>query len=305
MLLFESMSKVFDDCRHYHYNNEMRTIIISVLCVLFSFFLPPSVSAVSSPAAHGKLVIHFIDVGQGDASFVQLPDGTNVLIDAGSPAAGPNLVEYLRNLNIGTINGLIFTHPHDDHIGGIFSLLSAFEIERFYDNGFSNFESDLYFDYVTAVRKNLSKYRILQEGESMISHSVKIKVLNPLLPPTGNLNNDSIVLQLVYDGIRILFAGDASRPAEARLLKAATDLRSQVLKAAHHGAEDTLTEEFLDAVSPETAILSAALINRYARPHESVLDRLSERNIKVYRTDLNGHIILESDGQSITIAVQN
>lgn len=283
----------------------MRKIIPAVLFVLFSFFLPSSASADSSSDTDGTLAVHFIDVGQGDASLILLPGGKTVLIDTGSPAAGPKLVEYLRALKIKTIDSLILTHPHDDHTGGIFSLLPAFEIKRFYDNGFSNFKSNVYFDYVAAVRRDLSQYSILQAGESLIFDSVRMDALNPLLPPTGKINNDSIVLKLIYKNFKILFAGDVGTRGELRLLKAAPDLNSQVLKAAHHGADDTLSEAFLDVVSPEAAIISAALINRYARPHQRVLDRLSQRNIKTFRTDLQGHIILRTDGKTYSIVTED
>ena len=276
----------------------------AVLLTLISLILSPSVFAGSSRNADGNLIIHFIDVGQGDASFIELPDGNNILIDAGSPAAGPKVAEYLRSLHITKINALILTHPHDDHIGGIFSLLSEFEIDKLYDNGFSNFNSSIYFDYVTAVRRNLSKYTILQAGESLNFHDTRIDVLNPMLPPTGNLNNDSIVLRLIYKDIGVLFAGDVSTPGESRLLKVHSDLKSQVLKAAHHGDNDALTEEFLEAVGPEAAILSAALINRYARPHQSVIDRLSQRNIKTFRTDFHGHIVLKTNGRTFSVATE-
>jgi competence protein ComEC len=282
----------------------MNKIVAAVLFVLFSFLLPYPVSADSSSNADGDLVIHFIDVGEGDASFIQLPDGDNVLIDTGSPAAGPELVDYLRSLKIRKINCLILTHPHDDHIGGTFSLLPAFEIEKFYDNGFSNFDSTMYFDYVTAIRGTLSKYGVLQAGESLVFHDTKINILNPLLPPAGDPNDDSIVLRLTYRDISILFAGDMSTRGESRLLKVAGDLKSQVLKAGHHGEADALSGEFLEAVGPEAAVLSAALINRYARPHQSVLDRLSRRNIKAYRTDIHGHIILKTDGRTFSITTE-
>jgi competence protein ComEC len=173
-----------------------------------------------------------------------------------------------------------------------------------YDNGFSNFDSTVYFDYVTAVRGNLSKYTILQAGESLTFHDTRIDVLNPLLPPTGNPNNDSIVLRLIYKDIRVLFAGDVTAPGELRLLKVSSDLQSQVLKAAHHGANDALSEEFFEAVRPETVIISAALINRYARPHQSVIKRLSKKNIKNFRTDLHGHIVLKTDGKTFSIAAE-
>lgn len=276
---------------------------LSVLTAFLAFYLLVF-PVIARSDSSDNLVIHFIDVGQGDASFIELPDGKNILIDTGSPAAGPKLVEYLRSLQITKINNLILTHPHDDHIGGIFSLLSLFEIDKLYDNGFSNFDSTVYFDYVTAVRGNLSKYTILQAGESLTFHDTRIDVLNPLLPPTGNLNNDSIVLRLIYKDIKILFTGDVSAPGELRLLKVSSDLESQVLKAAHHGENDALSEEFLKAVRPEAAIISAALINRHARPHQSIIKRLSEGNIKTFRTDVHGHIVLKTDGKTFSIATE-
>jgi competence protein ComEC len=275
------------------------SLFLTVLAISILFFQSIAIAESSE-----LLTVHFIDVGQGDASFIELPDGKNILIDTGSPAAGPKLVDYLRSLKIKKINNLILTHPHDDHIGGIFSLLSVFEIDKLYDNGFSNFDSTVYFDYVTAVRKNLSKYTILQAGESLTLHDTRIDVLNPLLPPTGHLNNDSIVLRLIYKDIKILFAGDVSTPGELRLLKVTSNLQSQVLKAAHHGENDALSEAFLKTVRPEAAIVSAALINRYARPHQSVIKRLSERNIKTFRTDLHGHIVLKTDGRTFSITTE-
>jgi len=280
----------------------MNKIIIAVLLALFPLFSSPEAAGDSSSGNAADLVIHFIDVGQGDASFIELPDGQNILIDTGGPAAGPRLVEYLRSLHIKKINHLILTHPHDDHIGGIFSLLSEFEIDKLYDNGFSNFSSNIYFDYVTAVRRNLSKYTILQAGESLTFQDTRIDVFNPMLPPTGNLNNDSIVLRLIYNDIRVLFAGDVSAPGEFRLLKVSTDLKSQILKAGHHGENDALSEKFLEAVRPEAALISVSMINRYARPHQSVIDRLSQRNIKILRTDLHGHVVLKTDGRIFSVA---
>ena len=282
----------------------MNKIIIALLLTLLPFFFSPKASGDAAPGDNANLVIHFIDVGQGDASFIELPDGQNILIDSGGPATGPKLVEYLRSLHIKKINHLILTHPHDDHTGGIFSLLPAFEIERFYDNGFSNFGSSIYFDYVTAVRGKLSKYSILQAGESFALQNTRLEVLNPLLPPTGNINNDSMVIRLIYRDIRVLFAGDVGTTGEFRLLKVSADIQSQILKAGHHGENDALSEEFLEAVRPEAALVSVSMINRYARPHQSVLDRLSRRNIKILRTDLHGHVVLKTDGRTYSIATE-
>ncbi len=284
---------------------EMKRNILLILVFIYSLFVFSStVFSVSPPNTNSKLTVHFIDVGQGDSSFVMLPDGDNVLIDVGSPAAGPKLVSYLKSLGIDKINHLILTHPHDDHIGGIFSILSEFEVENFYDNGFSNFESTLFSDYIRRVRNNMSKYNLLQAGESFNFDSIIVDVLNPLLPPTGNLNDDSIVLRLIYNDIKILFSGDIGNVGERRLLKIKSSIESQILKVGHHGENNAASARFLEHVKPETAIISVGLMNRFAQPHPGLLNRLSQRNIKIYRTDLSGNIVLKTNGTTYSVSAE-
>jgi len=247
------------------------------------------------------LELYFIDVEEGDSTFIKLPDGKNLLVDAGSPAAGHGLVKYLKSIGTRQIDHLIFTHPHDDHIGGVFKILSEFEVKKFYDNGLNNFQSAIYRDYLKFVRSDLAKYRVLQAGEHLSFGDLKIEVINPLLPPTGNLNEDSIVLRLRYGGIAILLAADMGVLGERRLLNIGTELKSQILKVGHHGADNASSEEFLAAAGPQAAVITVSAINKYARPEQGTLNRLERAGIKVYRTDLNGHIILRSDGKVFSL----
>jgi beta-lactamase superfamily II metal-dependent hydrolase len=259
------------------------------------------------PAAHAgsELEIHFIDVGQGDCTLINLPDGDIVLVDAGSPAAGPKVVNYLKSIGVDHIDHLIFTHAHDDHIGGIFSLSSEFKTHNIYDNGFSNFfDSILYEDYVTLIRNDMLKYKILQAGESLPSGSVRIRILNPLLPPTGNLNEDSLVLKLSYGNINILLAGDMGHLGEKRLLQTKIDLNSQILKAGHHGDNNAGSVVFLHRVKPKIAIISVAAENKYAQPGEAALKRLQNSGAKIYRTDKNGTIIIITNGQTYSVKTE-
>jgi beta-lactamase superfamily II metal-dependent hydrolase len=274
-------------------------VMFFIAIFLFVFTADTGYSILSS--INSEVIIHFLDVGQGDCTFISLPTGENILIDIGSPSGGPKVIQYLKKLGIRKIDHLILTHPHDDHIGGIFSLLSELEVHRFYDNGFSNLRSDIYREYIKLVREDLSRYSILQAGESLLFGNVEIEVLNPLLPPTGDLNTDSIVLRITYGDIKILLTGDLGYVGERLLLKVGTDVRSQILKVAHHGENDTSSYEFLQHVKPEIAIISVGRINKFALPHKEVLNRLIQIGAKIYRTDLSGNIILRTDGRTYSI----
>lgn len=270
-----------------------RTFIIILFLLIIS-------SAVTVHSA-SLLSIHFIDIGDGDSTLISLPSGENILIDVGSPSSGIEVIHYLKSIGVKRINHLILTHAHDDHIGGIFGLVSEFEVLNFYDNGFSNFESNIYRDYIRVVRQDLSKYRILQADESLHFGDLRVEVINPLLPPTGDPNSDSIVIKVVYGDIKVLLAGDLNRLGERRLLNLGIDLTSQILKVAHHGENDSTSEDFLRSVKPEETIVSISKVDRYARPHPALLERLTKAGVKIHQTNNKGTIILETDGKSYSI----
>ena len=286
----------------------LNIVKILFLLIILSFHLHGcavvNVAATSPAEMSGELAVHFIDVGQGDSAFVQLSNGENILIDTGSPSGGHTVAAYLKKLGVSKIDHLMFTHPHDDHIGGIFSVLSSFEVRNFYDNGISNFSSTIYGEYLASVRKDLSKYHIVQAGETLRAGDVEIHVLNPLLPPAEHINNDSIVLRLTHGDITILLAGDMGKQGERRLMRAGADLSAGIIKIGHHGEMDVCSDEFLKAVMPESAVISAGRNNKYARPHPELLQRLSSAGIKIYRTDRDGHITLRSDGKTYSIETE-
>jgi beta-lactamase superfamily II metal-dependent hydrolase len=283
-----------------------KKLLLCLTTLIFVVFLASCAasSSISRVNARSRLSIHFIDVGLGDSIFMELPSGENMLIDVGSPSAGPGVVHYLKSLGIRKIDRLILTHPDDDHIGGIFGLFPEFEILSIYDNGLSNFSSNIFRDYTALVRKDLSKYHILQAGESFLFSDITIDVLNPLFPPAGNPNSDSIVLRLVYKDISVLLTADMGLLGEKRLLNAGTDLRSTVLKVSHHGENDACSSDFLKNVSPAAAVISVSRINRYARPHSEVLKRIEETGARIYRTDHHGSIVFETDGTVYSILTE-
>ena len=268
------------------------------------------ISSITACASHPKLstekayrtaTIHFLDVGQGDSTLFSLPSGETILVDAGGPSAGPKVTGYLKDLGISRIDHLIFTHPHDDHIGGIFSIMKEFDVISIHDNGFSNSDSKIYKEYISLIKKDPSIYNILQTGTSLIFGDVSIEVLNPRPPPTGKQNRDSIVMKVNYGNINVFMAGDMESKGERDLLKTSPDITSRILKVSHHGDRDSTSDEFLKSLNPEIAIISVGKANIYARPHQEVLRRLNSAGSRVYRTDINGDIIMKTDGKGYTI----
>lgn len=286
--------------------NRSAVLPLILIWLLISGCISPGSEIRSSRhlSARNDVIIHFIDVGQGDSTFIQSGNGDSVLIDAGSPEGGLKVVSYLQELGVERIDHLIFTHAHDDHMGGIFHVASAFDVRNYYDNGLSNFSSDLFVDYLMTARKDLLRYRVLQAGEVLHAGGTVMEVLNPLLLPSGRLNDDSIVIRMVVGDVRFLFAGDLTERGEKRLLGTGKELSGTILRVGHHGDNDASSEEFLRVVRPEAAIISVGVFNEYGRPHPELLVRLENAGATVYRTDRDGSIVLRTDGVSYSIRTE-
>jgi competence protein ComEC len=258
-------------------------------------YRPPSM------VSPGEMVVHFLDVGQGDSTLISFPKGETVLVDAGGPSSGTKISRYLRDLGISKLDHLVFTHPHDDHIGGIFSVMRDVKVSRIYDNGMENRYSRIYGEYARLARNDLSRYRVLGAGDTLIFGEVTVEVLHPRPPSSGNLNNESIVMKVRNGNISILLAGDIQAAGEADVLDSFPGLSGTILKVAHHGDRDASSYAFLESLQPEVAIISVGRGNRYGRPHQEVLDGLTRAGARIYRTDLNGDIILKTDGKEYSI----
>jgi beta-lactamase superfamily II metal-dependent hydrolase len=280
---------------------------ILLIIIVFSFIVSGcsrNQHVLSNNNNNNVLTLIFLDVGQGESILLMLPDGIHILVDAGSPAAGPGLVDAIRSLGIDRIDHLIFTHPHDDHIGGIFNVLHAFEVSNYYDNNFDNLNSTLFWDYVRLVRREPTRYHILRAGSTLDFGDVHFEVFNPLTPPTGDINEDSIVMRVSYGEVSVLLAGDVRQVGEKRILASGAELKSTILKVGHHGDSNGSTESFLEQVAPETAIISVGTNNKYEKPHEDALSRINASGAKVVRTDLHGNITVETDGATYSIATE-
>lgn len=265
----------------------------------------PEASMAAGAAAGAPLTVKVLDVGQGDAILIRSKEQVT-LIDTGDVPARDKLVSMLKSQGIDTIDKLIITHPHADHLGGAAALFDNFTIKQIYDSG-QKHTSNLYKQYLTRIQKNKIPFTVVAAGMTIdLGNETILKVLAPEKPffkgTDSDLNNNSIVVKLIYRDFSMMLTGDAEQEAEARLLaNDAAGLKSTVLKSGHHGSKTSSSAPFLQAVSPEAALISAGLNNEYHHPHPSVLKKYSGQKIKVYRTDLDGTLTVITDGKTYTI----
>jgi competence protein ComEC len=299
---------------------------ISFFFVFFLLLLP------LSPSSASLLQVHFIDVGQGDSIFIITPNNKTILIDAGIHSAENdkrNPFNYIRRLKEEEkikdlkIDVAFVTHPHDDHYGGFRYLCQErdegqdFFIEKLY---YSVFDSQVYGGFwpclESLIRKATFASQIFSRGPPVSpDHEIELKVLYPfqkIIKASQDRNDDSIVLLLQYQNTRFLFTGDASKRVERKLLD--QDIQSNVLKLGHHGSRTASDEEFLQKVKPPSDNFYTVISSndkdgkgkRYGHPHKETLGTLKRlRDVKLYRTDLHGTIVMVSDGSSVTVSTSN
>jgi competence protein ComEC len=267
-------------------------------------------SSADDEARGNVLRVSFIDVGQGDAAFVEFPDGRTMVIDAGPKSeeydSGERIVApFLRRRGIRTIDYLVASHPHNDHIGGIPTLFKEFEVKKVIESG-QPARDPIYQEYTSALREERCRVDTVRAKRYVVEiGGAKLYALYPTSSvidadtthPHPNLNNTSVVLKLCFGKTSILFCGDAEAEAETEIVGLYGGfLRSSVLKAGHHGSRTSSTPEFLAAVKPAMAIISVGLHNKFNHPSRSVVERLHAMHVDILRTDEEGAIILESDG---------
>jgi len=248
--------------------------------------------------------VHFLDVGQGDAVLIQTPEGKNLLLDGGERGAGGTVIAYLRQQGVTALDLVIASHPHEDHIGGLLEVLTAFPVKTLLDSGYV-LGTPTQERLLELVRERGVRYRLGRAGNVIRAGPCTLEVLapeEPLLHDTeSDANNNSLVLRLIYGQTAFLFTGDLEEAGRQRLLRHGREVRSQVLKVAHHGSRNGTDEKFVAAVQPQVAIISCGANNSYGHPHREALRALRLAQVHVYTTRDNGNIVVTSDGQQIAV----
>lgn len=266
---------------------------------------------VASIEEHAFMRIHYIYAGQADATLLQIKeddDFITMLIDTGDWKRD-DVLTYLQNENISHIDLIAITHPHADHIGQLDIILDSLRVDEVWMNGDTN-NAQTFANALKAIEENDVDYYEPTAGESFEVGPLTIDVIHPNDPfsktnKNSAINNNSLVMHIQYGDLSFLFTGDAEHEAEKEMLKGNYNLNANILHVGHHGSKTSNSEEFLEAVNAETAIYSAGINNSYGLPDEEVVDRLKKKHKNVHGTDVDGTIIVETDGKDYKILTES
>lgn len=250
--------------------------------------------------SHQNLLVTFFDVGQGDAIFIEVPNGNQILVDGGPNAQvlsklGQRMPFWDRSLDL-----VILTHPHADHLDGLLEVLKRYNVSTVIETGVRHSIPE-YSEWQQLLKEKNVNVVIAKRGQRIqLSDSAYLDILTPFEGFEGkspkNIHDSMVVSKLFYGSTTALLMGDAERPLEYQLVFEGTNLKVDILKVGHHGSKTSSSEEFLKAVSPRYAVISVGKKNRYGHPHQEVVDRLNSLGIKIFRTDVDGDITLVGDG---------
>ena len=275
-------------------------VLIAVIAGLFfgkDAILGGLTDTPSAPVSGGEVQFHFIDVGQGDAALIRTEKG-DVLIDAGTNASEEELKAYLDSLGVTDIEYAVFTHPHEDHIGGADMVLNTYNVKR------------VVLPDATATSKTFERMMDAIEAEKceVIEATPDLTfgvgeltctILAPISTSYTETNNYSVVIRADYGDTSVLFTGDAETASEEEMLERYRFkglLDCDLIKVGHHGSDTSSSQAFLDAVTPVCAVISCGEGNSYGHPKQETVTRYEAMGVTIYRTDLEGSIVFTSTG---------
>lgn len=281
--------------------NGFSKLAVSLLLVavsyIFANYIYPNFSGIETISEDGRMQVHFIDVGQGDATLIVTPNGKHILIDAGPGSGELDLMAYLKRYEVKSIELMILSHPHEDHIGGADRVLTSIKTEKVLVSPAPG-TTDSFEKVLDAIDATGSAIEVAIPGAIYDIDGVVVHILAPAAADEENLNNDSIICRVDYGKAKMIFSGDAEKEAEVALLAAygTKELDCDLFKLGHHGSYTSNTAEFLDTMTPKYAVACCGEGNEYGHPHSEVRKLLSERGIQLWRTDKDGSVVFLCNG---------
>lgn len=256
---------------------------------------------ISVSADGGNLEVHFLDVGQGDSILIRQGDAA-MLIDAGNNDKGTTVWSYLLSQNIEALDYAIGTHPDADHIGGLDVVLYKLNCNTVFLPACEN-DTQTYRELIQTIGQRNQKVTVPEQGDIYSLGAAQFQILTDTGKDYGEDNNNySIAIRVIFGDTSFLFTGDAEVEAEKDMLASGIPLAADVYKAAHHGANNANTEDFLNVVNPKYCVISCGEDNSYGHPRAGFLNIIRAMGVKVFRTDEQGTIVAVSDGEEITFS---
>lgn len=276
-------------------------LILIIICItaVYNYLSDDKNAAVNVPS--GTAQLHFIDVGQGDSILIVTADG-NMLIDAGSGESEASLKKYLDKLGISQLEYAVFTHPHEDHIGGADMIFQNYEVNNvILPDAVST--TLAYKNMLDGIEKSNADVHQAVSGDEYSFGGVNFKILAPNSSGYSGFNDYSAVVRITYGNTSFIMTGDAEALSESEILArySPAELDCDVLKVGHHGSDSSSSDGFLAALTPAVSVISCGEGNSYGHPHSETLTRLEGIGSTILRTDKSGTIVLQTDGNEVRL----
>lgn len=280
---------------------HFKHLIIFTLLLLLCFFSSLLTKKFNSYKVNPNLMyVHYINVDQGDAILIQV-NNKNLLIDSGPKSHKKQLVKFLNDINISKLDYVIATHPHEDHIGNMNTVLNSYKVQSFYAPKVYSYTKS-FEQMIDSLKSNNLKINPIKRGCNTINlgFQTNVEVFSPINDTYDNENNYSPVIKISFGNNSFLFTGDAEKEIEDKLILLNDDLKADILKVSHHGSSSSTSDSFLNRVSPKYAVISVGKNNIYDHPNDTIISKLNTYNIDILRTDIQNNITLISDGTNIS-----
>jgi len=301
-------------------NGRSKPIFLKIVLVAIVIFFLADIAYINLREGNpNHLRVTFLDVGQGNSGLIEFPGGGKMLVDGGGfYTKGFDVGKYvvapfLWRERIKKLDIVVLTHPDQDHLGGLVYILNNFDVEEVWSNGESS-DMETYRNFAEAIGKHNIPHRIIsrQTPEILLGDTV-IKILNPPEPivdqgagvPTSDSNDNGLVMKITFRKATVLLPADISGTVEKRLVMSGDNLKSSVILAPHHGSATSSSSTFLDLVRPDTVVISCGFENVVGFPHKDVIERYERIGARILRTDLNGAVMIKTDGNDIDIETQS
>ena len=259
---------------------------------------PSLVLKMAGESGRSVLTLHFIDVGQGDSTLIE-QDGHFMLLDAGERDKGESVISYLKEQGVTTLDYVIGTHPHSDHIGGMAEVIQSFDVKKVILPA-KEHTTKTYENLLDSIAERKLKVTLPKVGNSYELGNASFRIIAPVSSYGEDLNDWSVGIRLTYGETHFVLCGDAEKKAERDMCRTGEDLSANLLKLSHHGSRTSSSEVFMDRVNPDYGVISCGRNNDYGHPHKETLEMLAKRGIQVLQTDELGTIVAVSDGSGIS-----